>query len=415
MLQLILPTASDSITIKDEEKLARKFLKVLKQRFKLIKDPWINKYVNGVGQRVAAAFPPSPFPYHFYVIVADDFNAFAIPAGHIFIYSGLLEVMQSEDELAGLLAHEISHVHCRHISQKIERSPKIGLATMAGIAAGILLGMSDAGGAVGNALTVGSLAASQSMSLAFSRADERQADQTGIRYVMAAGYDGNQTVTVMKRLREKHWFGPEQIPTYLMTHPDVDNRIIYLEAWLSEHNMRLNPERINPKAFKRTRSRLIALYGDQSTNIKHFKTALKKQPHDAMAQYGYGLALARNGDRKQAVIFLQKALARNAFDPNILEDIGRVYFLDGQYQKALQTLEGALSLSPKSVLIHFYLGRTYLKLKKYGLAIQTLEKLLAIHPSYDQVHYFLGDAYGQDQKMGLAHYHLGLYFLALCR
>ena len=83
--------------------------------------------------------------------------------------------MQSEDELAGILGHEAAHVFCRHISQNIERSKKVNMATIAGIAAGIFLGASGAAGEAASAVTLGTLAAGQSASLAFRRDNEIQA------------------------------------------------------------------------------------------------------------------------------------------------------------------------------------------------------------------------------------------------
>lgn len=113
---ILFPQGAECITVKEEEELSREFMKVVFRQFKLIKAPVIVNYVNGVGQKIVSAFPPQPFKYHFYVIKEDSYNAFASPAGHIFINSGLLEAMESEEELAGVISHEIAHVSLRHIS-----------------------------------------------------------------------------------------------------------------------------------------------------------------------------------------------------------------------------------------------------------------------------------------------------------
>ena len=183
---IIFPQVVSGITIKQEESLAREFLMVALRHYRLIKDPQIVGYVNKVGRKVLSAYPPQPFPYHFYVVNEDVFNAFAGPGGHIFINSGLIEAMESEEELAGILGHEISHVVCRHISEMIEDSKKINIATLAGIAAGIFLGMGGAATAA-TAVTYGALAAGQSAALAFSRDNERQADQVCLNYLDKAG------------------------------------------------------------------------------------------------------------------------------------------------------------------------------------------------------------------------------------
>ncbi len=115
------------------------------------------------------------------------------PGGQIFINSGLFEALESEDEIAGIIAHEISHVACRHISQQIEQSKKVGMGTLAGVAAGILLGAAGAGGAAASAAAIGSMAAGQSFVLAHSREDEMQADQRGVDFLTQAGYNPKGT------------------------------------------------------------------------------------------------------------------------------------------------------------------------------------------------------------------------------
>ena len=135
------PGLSSGITIKEEEELSRQFLGAILANFPIIDDPIVVRYINRIGKEILASFPQQPFKYHFYVIKDDAFNAFATPAGHIFIHSGLMAAMDDEEELAGIIGHEISHVYCRHISQKIERSKKLNMATMAGMAAGILAGI----------------------------------------------------------------------------------------------------------------------------------------------------------------------------------------------------------------------------------------------------------------------------------
>ena len=195
-----------AISIKEEEDLAREFLRVVSNHYELVEDPLILDYVVGVGRRILSKMPAQPFTYHFYVIRDEVYNAFALPAGHIFVNSGLLATMNSEDELAGILSHEIAHVVCRHISQRIERSKTINVATMAGMLAGILLGASTGNADAMQALTIGSAAAGQTAALAYSREDEAQADQIGLNYLYSAGYSAEGLLAILKKIRSKRWF-----------------------------------------------------------------------------------------------------------------------------------------------------------------------------------------------------------------
>lgn len=411
----VLTPHASAISIQQEEELAAEFLKVLNARFEIIDDPLITAYVERIGRRVLDAFPPQPFAYHFYVIREEVFNAFAIPAGHIFIHSGLLAAMESEDELAGILSHEIAHAASRHISQKIERSKKINLVTLAGLAAGIFLGAGGASTAA-NAVSAGSLAAGQSLSLAYSREDEIQADQLGLVYLHKAGYDGAALLRVLKKMREQQWFDAKQIPTYLTTHPATEDRIVYIDTWLSTHPATEAAQRPSAPAtrgidpFTRTRTRLMALYGDEQVMLRLFGNAAAAPQAPPAARYGYGLILVRGGKRKEAIEQYRQALEQNALDAGILTELGRAYFLDGSYPEALNTLEGAVSLTTENTDALFYLARTQMEVGRHADAVVALEALLAQNSHFTQAYYFLGEAYGRIGRMGRAHYNLGLYY-----
>ena len=223
LLSQLIPRDAYSLTVSEEEKLSRGMLRYIYRQYEIIDDPAIVDYVNKVGNRIVEGLEEPLFNYRFHVINVDSYNAFAIPAGYIFINSGLLAAMDSEEELAGILGHEISHVYCRHISEKIERSKKIGMATMAGVAAGILLGAAGAS-EVGSAVTMGASATGLSVELAYSRDNEMQADQLGLKVLTAAGYNGSGLSKVLRKMRSKRWFDNEQFPTYLSTHPAVEDR-----------------------------------------------------------------------------------------------------------------------------------------------------------------------------------------------
>ncbi len=404
-----LPKVALSITVAEEEELSREFMKIIQKNYKFVEDPVIVNYVNKVGKKIVSVLSLQPFTYRFYIIKDDVYNAFATPAGHIFIYSGLMAAMDNEEELAGILGHEIAHVLCRHISQKIDRSKKISIATLAGIAAGIFLGAEGAG-EVGNAVIVGSMAAGQSMTLAYSRKDERQADQIGLKYLTKAGYSGDGLLTMLSKIRSKHWFGTEQIPTYLATHPAPEERLAYIATWL-EKNRKKPPPKTASSEFKRVRTRLIALYSDETIALRKYKNAVTKNPKNPMANYGYGLVLARIGNRKDAAYYIKNALEREAFNPDFLVALGRIYFLDGQYEKALNILESAVSIAPDDPEGLFYIGRARMELGRFKDAESTLRTLTKKHPDYKPGFYFLGNTYGKQGKLAEAHYTLGLYYM----
>ncbi|MEJ2639351.1 MAG: M48 family metalloprotease [Desulfosarcinaceae bacterium] len=409
-LGCLLATPVGAITVKEEKDLSKEFLKVIKARSEVIKDQEINAYLNEVGQRIIKALPDQPFPYHFYVIHDDVYNAFASPAGHIFINSGLFAALDNEDELAGILAHETAHVVCRHISQRIERAKKINLATLAGMVAGVFLGVGGAASA-GSAVTAGSIAAGQSATLAYSRENEMQADQLGLQYLQKAGYSGKGLLTSLRKIRSKQWFGSKEIPTYLMTHPASEDRMAYIDSWLAQHEpqARQHAEPANPR-FERVRTRLIALYTDKSTALAYFRDRVTQSPKDSLMRYGYALALDRNDQRQAAAQQLRTALEHDALDAHLLQELGRIYFLDGKYERARATLESALPLTTHNAEGRFYLGRTLLEMGDFENAAEAFETVLRQQSDYTDAYYFLGEARGKQGRMSDAHFHLGQFY-----
>lgn len=405
-----------AITVKQEKDLSREFMKVVMARSQVVKDQEVSAYINEIGARILKALPEQPFHYHFYVIKDDVYNAFASPAGHIFINSGLFAALENEGELAGIVAHEIAHVICRHISQRIERAKKINLATLAGMVAGVFLGVGGAATA-GSAVTVGSMAAGQSASLAYSRDDEMQADQLGLSYLQHAGYSGAGLLSSLRKIRSKQWFGSDEIPTYLMTHPASEDRMAYIDSWLAQHEAQERklpaaanlPQAANPR-FERVRARITALYTDKQTALAYFRNRVNQDPQDTLLRYGYALALDRNNQRREAAGQLRLALEQNALDAHLLQELGRIYFLDGKYEQARATLQSALPLTEHNAEGRFYLGRTMLELDDLAQAATAFETVLQEKNDYTQAYFFLGETRGKQGRMSDAHYHLGQFY-----
>jgi predicted Zn-dependent protease len=406
-LTWICPRQTHALSIKEEEDLSIEFMKAVRQIYVIVEDPLLQNYINQVGQKIVSNFPSQPFEYHFYIVRQDSYNAFAGPAGHVFIHSGLLEVLDNEGELAGLLAHEIAHVYCRHISDIIAKSQKTGIATLAGVAAGILMGLGGAS-AVGSALTIGSMAAGQTAVLAYTRENEVQADQVGRAYLQKSGYDLSSLRSVLKKIRAVEWYDSKEIPTYLRTHPGTDDRIIYLDTLLE------NQEKptIQPSYdFMRAKYRLIAFYGSRENAIQKFQGMMEADPADVMAQYAYGLALERSGNPKAAIDYLKIAYAANPDDSYLINDLGRVYFLSGDYENAIKMLSNPESLKSGGSDGYLYLGQSQMELGRNQDAADTFAKLLTYYPDHREAHYFLGKTLGAVGRLGPAHYHLGLYYL----
>ena len=409
---LVFPEIARGITIQEEEEQSREFMVQIHEHFEIIHDQIISDYINRIGNKILSVVPPQPFEYHFYVIKEDTYNAFAGPGGQIFIYSGLFQALENEDELAGILGHEIAHVVCRHISQQIEQSKKVGIGTLAGVAAGILLGATTgAGGAASSAAVMGSMAAGQSIVLAHSREDEMQADQRGVDFLTKAGYNPKGLLTALIKIRSQQWYGKDQIPTYMMTHPAIEDRIGYLSTWIEANASKIDHLTPHSSAsFDWIHARLAAMFGPENDALKYFKTQVAQKPDNTMEHYGYGLILARTGNRNAAIDQFRAALTKRAFDPVLLTELGKTYFLDGRYVEALHILRGTMDISSDETECLFYIGRCLIELGKFEEASRTFESLLLSTPDYPDAIYYLGSAYGSLGRVSDSCYYLGQYY-----
>lgn len=398
---------AQALSIKEEAELADVFLDAVHQAYDVIDDPMINNYINQVGQRIVSAFPSQPFQYRFYAIRQNAYNAFAGPAGNIFVFSGLFEALDNEHELAALLAHEIAHVSCRHIADLIAKSKKTSIATMAGVVAGILIGIGGAPTA-GSALTIGSMAAGQTMVLAYTRENEMQADQISRAHLQKAGYELSAMLSLLKKIRTVDWYDANDIPTYLKTHPATEDRIIYLDAVLgNQKKKKIEPE----PDFMRVRTRLTAMYGDMNAATRRFASLVEQQPDDLTANYGYGLALARSGNPRAAMPYLAKVFEAEPDDPYLKHDLGRIYFQAGDYENALALLKTSPILKEGGPEGLFFLGRSQMQLGQLQDAADTFRTLIRDYPDYADALLYMGITLGGLEDLGGAHYNLGLYYM----
>lgn len=397
-----------AITISEEEKLGTEFMGYVRKTNRIVTDPDIDDYINRIGKKIAKEFPNPPFQCDFFVFQEDAYNAFAGPGGHVFVNSGLIEVMSSEEELAGILGHEISHVYLRHISNRIEYSQKVSIGSLAGLVAGILLGVGGAGAAA-SAITAGSMAAGQSLTLAYTRENEVQADQIGLPKINDAGYSSAGLLDSMEKIRAKQWFGPNQVPTYLLTHPANEERMSYIKAWVDDHEKNKSFKGASDAAaFKRIRARISALYGDPNLVIKQFETKRAANPGDESLIYGQALAWWRLGEYDKAMESMRTLLKKNAFDPDYMRDTGIIQFSKGDYDAAY----AALSMNGRNepdALRSLYLARTCIAREKYPEAEKLLSVLVKDRKNYPDAFFYMAEASEKMGKNGYSHYYLGVY------
>jgi len=204
-------------SLEREIALGKSLAQEVERSSKLIDDPVVVEYVNRVGQNLVRN-SDARVPFTIKVIDSDVVNAFALPGGFFYVNSGLILRAQEESELAGVMAHEISHVTARHGTKQATKGELMQLATIPLI----LLGP---GGWAGYGIYEASQLAIPFSYLKFSRDAEREADFLGLQYMYKAGYDPNAYVTFFERIQADEKRQPGTIPKIFSTHPPTPERI----------------------------------------------------------------------------------------------------------------------------------------------------------------------------------------------
>ena len=222
------------LSTKEEVALGAQSHKELMQHMKLAEDPALWAQLNRIGARLAKVSDRQDYPYKFYLIQGKDLNAFTTPGGNIYIYTALMKTLQTDDRIAGVLAHEIGHCAAKHVAKKYQK------------ALGYNLIYNIAMAAVGNGsskeiVQIGSGPLMNLIFSAYSRKDEYEADKLGVKYATLAGYDPHGLLEALQILLAKEK-GPEA-PAILSTHPPTKERIAALktEVALAKYKY-LNPK-----------------------------------------------------------------------------------------------------------------------------------------------------------------------------
>src|SRR5210317_1354155 len=140
--------ADTALSKSDEAQLGRAIMAQIRQSGAVVEDPLVTEYINDVGRRIAAQANDGSQSFTFFVIEDPNINAFALPGGFIGVHTGLLEATRNEDELAGVLAHEVAHVTQRHLARRLHASQRQSILNTAIMLGAILAGAAGGGGDV---------------------------------------------------------------------------------------------------------------------------------------------------------------------------------------------------------------------------------------------------------------------------
>jgi beta-barrel assembly-enhancing protease len=234
--------------ISKDIEIGKKTAAQVDQMFPMINDRTSEAYINEVGRRLANAVPPEfqhpEFNCQFRIVNARDINAFALPGCFLYVNRGMIEAAQNEGEMAGVMAHEISHSMLRHGTAQ---GP--GILTQIGAIGAIF------GGAIVGAPELGQVAAA-GLITPYSRNFEKQADLVGANIMARAGYDPRDLANMFRTIAGEN--GGQRAPEWISSHPDPGNRYNYINQEASMLRVSSNPIKIT-QGFQRTQQYLRSL------------------------------------------------------------------------------------------------------------------------------------------------------------
>ncbi len=193
----------------------------------LIKDGTVNSYINSLGNQLARVTERSDLAWHFTVVDSREVNAFALPGGYIYINRGLIERAQNMSQVAGVLGHEIGHVVKRHSVEQMQQQQGVGgaavlLCTLTKVC------NSSAGGAAVNV-------AGSALFAKFSRTDEAEADEEGVKNTVKAGIDPNGIPEMFQILLDERQSNPSAVDAFFASHPLEEDRIAATKAQIAKY------------------------------------------------------------------------------------------------------------------------------------------------------------------------------------
>ena len=252
--------------ISEEKEIAigKQYATEIDHSAKMIIDPVINEYVNRVAQNVARNSDLT-IPLTVKVIDAPDLNAFALPGGFLYVNSGLVLAADEEDQVAGVMAHEIAHVAARHWASQMTKATILQYATLplifTPLSYPVYMGVSSAFN-FGVPLTF----------LKFNRSAEAEADYLGLQYMYKAGYDPSSYVAFFGKVIQEERRSPGSVPSIFADHPPTPDRILKCEEEIKDILPRKSEYLVSTSEFDDVKSRLKTVINNRKKGAKQGPT-----------------------------------------------------------------------------------------------------------------------------------------------
>jgi len=399
--------ADATLSKNDEARLGRAIMAQIRQMGHVVEDPLITEYVNEIGHRIAAqANNDGLHDFSFFVIEDPVINAFALPGGFIGVHTGLLEATRNEDELAGVLAHEVAHVTQRHIARSIHSGQRQSMMSMAIMLGAILAAVAGADGdAVQGAIAVAQGTSAQQQ-INFTRSNEYEADRVGIEALANAGFDPQGMASFFEVISRSNTPMEYRTPEFLRTHPVSSARIAESRNRARSYPAVHTNDTVN---YGIARARILVASQDTPEEaVRYFE----REPYEYQSdveRYGRAIAYLNDGRNSDANRIFEELANR---EPEVIAY--HIGLADAQLameaiDESVATFERARELFPRNVPLVIHYAEALLKLGHADKAHEILLDLLNnVPPTPEQVR-LIARAAIDAGEIAEAHYYMAEY------
>ncbi|MEX2123105.1 MAG: M48 family metalloprotease [Woeseia sp.] len=402
---------ADAILSKSEEsRIGQAIMRNIRASGKLVEDPQITEYVNEIGHRVAAYANDGEHSFNFFVVNDPNINAFALPGGFIGVHTGLLEATRSEDELAGVLAHEIAHVTQRHIARAVHANQRQSILSTAIMLGAILAGAAGGSGdAMQGAIAVAQGSAAQQQ-INFTRSNEYEADRVGIAALADAGFDPQGMASFFEVISRDTRPVESRIPEFLQTHPVSSARIAEARGRARDYEPTSMPDSTN---YGIAQARLlVSSQGTAEGAVSYFERESYERQSDT-ERYGRAVAYLRAGRNNEANRIFEELANKDQKVIAYHIGLAQSQLALEQIDEARATFNRARELFPRNVPLVVHYAEALLQLGDAKLAHKILLDLLNnVQPTPDQVRLIARAAIDAGDAAE-AHYYMAEYSLMI--
>ena len=363
------PTQQD-LTPFREYLMGKNFYRTLKANVPFVDDLEVNDYINTLGQKLVSHSDQPDKDFHFFVIKLNSINAFAGPDAYIGFHTGLITAAKNESELAGVMAHEISHVTQRHLARAMTESSATPAAMFATILAGILVASQNP--EAGAALIYGGQAALMQSQINFTRANEHEADRIGISVLRDADINPEGMSgffeTLLNKAESNNVIAQME---YLRTHPLSTTRVAESRNRIKPEDQKLPDDSLN---FQFVRARILV---DTSLSLNKLIDNINSSPlkDNLVSNYTLGLAYLNNNQAEKAIKTLSP-LSKISNHPWIQLALADAYMKNSKISSSMKILQNLNTLYPNYLPVSIRYAKSLIDQKQSRQAITLLNRQL---------------------------------------